>query len=264
MWIDAHAHLDRYDLVDDRALDAALAEIERHRILTISNSMDLPSYRRNLEIGERCELAIPTFGVHPWNAPEYVDRLPDLRAAMEQSPMLGETGLDHHFVEDTSAYPAQRQVFEFFLSAARDQNKIVTVHTKGAEEEVLALLDRYHLPRVIVHWYSGPLDILRNLVARGATFTVGVEVLHSEHIQAVAREVPLGQLLTETDNPGGPVGFIGEPGMPELVKDVVRGIAKARETTAEAIVQAVQANLLALIRDDPWLADTYIQLERFV
>jgi TatD DNase family protein len=260
MWIDAHAHLDRYDLVNDRALDAALAEIEGHRILTISNSMDLPSYRRNLEIGDTCDLVIPTFGVHPWNAPEYVDRLPDLRAAIDESPMIGEIGLDHHFVEDTSAYPAQRKVFEFFLSAARDQDKIVNVHTKGAEEEVLALLDRYQVPRVIVHWYSGPLELLRELVARGATFTVGVEVLHSEHIQAVARAIPLGQLLTETDNPGGPMGFIGEPGMPVLAKGVVRGIAEARGTTAEAIVQAVQANLLALIRYDPWLPDRYVKM----
>jgi TatD DNase family protein len=222
--------------------------------------MDLPSYRRNLEIGETCDLVIPTFGIHPWHAPGYVDRLEDLSAAIEQSPMIGEIGLDHHFVEDTSAYPAQRQVFEYFLSAARDQQKIVNVHTKGAEEDVLALLDRYQLPRVIVHWYSGPLDILRELVVREFTFTVGVEVLHSEHIQAVARVIPLGQLLTETDNPGGPAGFIGEPGMPVLVGDVVRGIAKARETTAEAIVQAVQANLLALIRDDLWLPDRYVKI----
>jgi TatD DNase family protein len=260
MWIDAHAHLDRYDLVDNRALDAALAEIEGHRILTISNSMDLPSYERNLEIGETCDRVIPTFGVHPWNAPEWVDRLQDLSAAIEQSPMIGEIGLDHHFVQDTSAYPAQRQVFEFFLSAARDQQKIVNVHTKGAEEEVLAILDRYQIPRVIVHWYSGPLDILREMIARGATFTVGVEVLHSEHIQAIARQIPPRQLLTETDNPGGPAGFIGRPGMPVLVKDVVRGIAAARGTTVDAIVQLVQANLLALIRDDPWLPERYVKL----
>jgi hypothetical protein len=66
-----------------------------------------------------------------------------------------------------------------------------------------------------------------------------------------------GQLLTETGNPNGPKGFIGGPGKPVLVKDVVRGIAQARKTTLEAVVQTVQANLAELIRDDPWLADTY-------
>jgi TatD DNase family protein len=263
MLIDAHSHVDRYDLVDEQALGSALAEITQHRILTISNSMDLASYKRNLEIGEMCSLVLPTFGVHPWNAPEYADRLDDLRGAIEQSPMLGEIGLDHYFVQDTSTYPAQRKVIEFFLGAAREQGKIISLHTKGAEREVLALLDQYEIPRVIVHWYSGPLDIFREMVARGVYFTVGIEVLYSEHIQTIAQEIPSRQLLTETDNPGGPKGFIGEPGMPVLVKDVVQGVAEARRTTTESIVQMVRVNMLELIRDDQRLSDMCVVLEEW-
>jgi TatD DNase family protein len=256
MLIDAHSHVDRYDLVGEGALEAALAEITQHGIFTISNSMDLPSYKRNLTIGERCDLVLPIFGVHPWNAAQYADRLEDLSEAIEQSPMLGEIGLDYYFIEDASEYPAQKKVFEFFLAAAREQRKIINLHTKGAEEAALELLDRYDISRAIVHWYSGPLDVFRELVARRAYFTVGVEVLYSEHIQTIAREIPSEQLLTETDNPGGPQGFIGGPGMPLLIKDIIKGIAEARETTMEAIIQTVQANLLRLTRDDPWLADT--------
>jgi len=256
MLIDAHSHVDRYDLVGEGALEVALAEITQHGIFTISNSMDLPSYKRNLAIGERCDLVLPIFGVHPWNAAQYAHRLEDLSEAIEQSPMLGEIGLDYYFIEDASEYPAQRKVFEFFLAAAREQGKIINLHTKGAEEAVLELLDRYDIPRAIVHWYSGPLDVFRELVARGAYFTVGAEVLYSEHIQTIAREIPSEQLLTETDNPGGPQGFIGSPGMPLLIKDVVEGIAEARKATMEAIIQTVQSNLLQLTRDDPWLADT--------
>jgi len=177
MLIDAHSHVDRYSLVDGHALEFALAEIAQHRILTISNSMDLLSYRRNLEIGEECDLVLPAFGIHPWNAPEYVDSLQDLSEAIEQSPMIGEIGLDHYFVEDAAAYPDQQKVFEHFLGAAKEQEKIVNLHTKGAEHKVLKLLDRYDIQRLIVHWYSGPLDIFRELVARGAYFTVGIEVM---------------------------------------------------------------------------------------
>ena len=263
MFIDAHAHVDKYDLVDDQALGSALAEITQHRILTISNSMDLPSYKRNLEIGEICSLVLPTFGVHPWNALEYADRLDDLREAIELSPMIGEIGLDHYFVQDTSAYPAQRKVLEFFLGAAKEQEKIINLHTKGAEREVLELLRQYDIARVIVHWYSGPLGIFREMVARGVYFTVGIEVLYSEHIQSIAREIPSNQLLTETDNPGGPKEFLGEPGMPMLVKDVVQAVADARSTTPEAIIQIVQANMLELIRDDRRLSDMCVVLERW-
>ena len=261
MLIDAHSHVDRYDLVDEHALGFALAEITEAKILTVSNSMDLPSYQRNLEIGETCGLVVPIFGVHPWNAPEYAGRLDELSEAIEQSPMIGEIGLDHHFVQDAAAFPAQRKVFELFLGAAKEQEKIVNLHTKGAEREVLELLDQFDLTRVIVHWYSGPLDILKELVTRGAYLTVGVEVLSSEHIQTIAQEIPSRQLLTETDNPGAPKGFIGEFGTPILIQDVVRGVAEARNTTAESIERTVQANLLELIRDDQHLSDTRAVLE---
>jgi TatD DNase family protein len=261
MLIDAHSHVDRYDLLGAGALASALGEMTQHRILTISNSMDLQSYRRNLEISEMCSLVLPAFGMHPWNAVEYVDRLGDLGEAIEQSPIIGEIGLDHHLVEDASAYPAQWEVLRFFLAEAKEQDKITTLHTKGAEREVLQLLDQYQIPRVIVHWYSGPMDVFREMAARGVYFTVGVEVLYSEHVRAIAREVPSGRLLTETDNPGGPIGFIGEPGMPVLVQEVVRGLAEAREAAAEAIIQTVQTNLLGLIRHDPRLSAACALLE---
>lgn len=258
MLVDAHSHLDRYDLVGEEALQRALSEIEEHQILTISNSMDPASYQRNVVIGQMCDWVLPTFGVHPWNAPQYAHRLEELDQAIEQSPMLGEIGLDCYFIEDASAYPDQKRVFEYLLAAAKQQDKIVSLHTKGAETAVLELLDRCKPPRVIIHWYSGPRDTFRAFVSRGVYFTIGVEVLYSEHIQALAREIPAGRLLTETDNPGGPQGFLGRPGMPLLVQDVVQTLATVRNVPVEVIARMVQANLYELCRDDPWLRDTCI------
>jgi TatD DNase family protein len=249
MLIDAHTHLDLYE--DD--LELALEEIRQRKILCISNSLDLKSYQRNLEIAERCEWAFPIFGVHPWMAAENVGRLEELKAAIAQSPMYGEIGLDHFFIEDASQYPAQRTVFEFFLQAAHEQDKIVHLHTKGAELEVLELLDRYGIRRAVVHWYSGPLDLLSDFVGRGSYFTVGPEVHYSEHIQAIARAVPAKQLLTETDNPGGPKSYLGRPGMPSLIQEVGHGLADARGTTVEAIAETVRGNLARLAYGDPRL-----------
>ena len=131
MLVDAHAHLDRYE---DK-LETALEQIQQNDIFTISNSLDLPSYERNLDIARSCDLVLPTFGIHPWNASEYVDCLDDLKDAIAGSPMIGEIGLDYFFIDDASRYPAQRRVFEFFLNAAREQDKVVILHTKGAEKD---------------------------------------------------------------------------------------------------------------------------------
>jgi TatD DNase family protein len=259
MLIDAHTHVDHYGNGD---LDVALDEIVRHRIFTIGVAMDLPSYQRTREIARRCDLVLPTFGVHPWNAAKVAAHLDDLAAPIADSPMLGEIGLDFHWVEDPVTYPAQREVFEVFLAAAQAQGKIVNLHTKGAEREVLTLLRRYDLRRAIVHWYSGPLDVLDDLIADGVLFTVGVEVMRSDRIREIARRIPADQLLTETDNPGGWEWLTGTKGTPALLKDVVHALAEVRGTADEAIAKTVQANFVRLIGDDPRLADVVATIMR--
>lgn len=256
MLIDAHAHLDKYG----EELQQALEEIEKHRILTIAVSMDLPSYQRNLEIGEMCNLVLPTFGVHPKKAPEYASRLRELSRPIERSPMIGEIGLDFHWVEDSSQYPAQKKVLEYFLAAAREQKKIVNLHTKGAEKEILKLLEHYDIQRAIIHWYSGPLDILRALIDYGAYFTVGVEVLFSKHIQAITRELPETLLLTETDNPGGLKWLNGTLGIPQVLEQVIQAIGDLKETSPEVIARTVEENFFRLIRDDPRLSGIKMKL----
>ena len=252
MLVDAHTHLDSYET----ELESALREIEQYRIFTISNSVDLASYQRNLEIAGRCDLVLPTFGIHPWTASQYVDCLEDLNDAINQSPMLGEIGLDYHWARDAAQYPAQTKVFEFFLAAASQQGKTVNLHTKGAEKEILHLLRRYNIKRAIIHWYSGPLDVLQDMVDHGFYFTVGVEVSSSQHIQNIARDLPSELLLTETDNPGGQKWLTGTTGMPLHVRNVIQKLAELRQTTDEAIIETVQTNFVRLIQDDPWLSDS--------
>ena len=99
--------------------------------------MDLPSYEKNLAIAARSPWVLPAFGIHPWNAHKYLGRQEELAEPLARSPVYGEIGLDHFFVRKRSRYPAQREVFESFLAAAREQGKIVIVHAKGAEREVL-------------------------------------------------------------------------------------------------------------------------------
>jgi len=254
MLIDAHAHLDGYDELGPAALDSALEEIARLRIFTIANSMDVPSYERNLEIAARSPWVLPAFGIHPWNAQRYAGRTRELAGPMEQSPVFGEIGLDRFFVRDRSRYPAQQEVFEFFLGAAREQGKAVIVHVKGAEREALETLDRFSLPRVVIHWYSGPFGVFREMVGRGFYFTVGCEVMRLKKIRKIAREVPADRLLTETDNPGGPESVFGRPGTPAIMLEIVRALAEVRGQKAEDVASAVRTNLAQLFSADARLA----------
>ncbi len=246
MLIDAHSHLDAYDELGPSALESALSEIEAGGIFTISNSMDQDSYRRNREIAAKSKLILPVFGIHPWNAYHYSERLEDFAPEMSESPIYGEIGLDHFFVRDAGRYPAQEEVFRFFLEAARAQNKPVIIHTKGAESETLKVCAEYAPGTVVVHWYSGPVSVFREMAARGWYFTVGFEVKRSKHIQAIAREVRFDRLLTETDNPGGPKSVTGLPGMPLMIRDVVSAVANLRGISEQELEEAVQSNIIQL------------------
>jgi TatD DNase family protein len=251
MLIDAHVHLDKYgDLLDD-----ALKQIDIERIFTVATAMDAPSFLNLQEIGSRSELVLPTFGIHPRRAAEYADRLPEVGRYIEMSPAIGEIGLDFHWVKDTSTYPAQRRVLEYFIAAAREQRKFVNLHTKAGEKEILDLLERYDVKRAIVHWYSGPMDILNAMIGFGCYFTIGVEVLYSDYIKKIAQIVPDHLLLTETDNPGA-LRWLkknDEIGMPVAIKDVVNALAQVRQLTIEQIQNLIQTNFSRLIANDPWL-----------
>jgi len=236
-------------------MEDALTQIRRTGILTLSNSMDVPSYARNVAIAKSCDLVVPTFGVHPWNASEYAKALDRLEPLVDESPMIGEIGLDYFFVKEQSRYPDQRKVFEFFLTAVKKRNQVVNLHTKGAEKDVLDLLRRHDIERAIVHWYSGPRDTFQQLADRGVYFTVGAEVLCSEHIQALVPLMPRDRLLTETDNPGGPRSVLGQPGMPLLIDDIITKIAGLIGVPRDEVVTQVQQNFLRPIQADHRLID---------
>ncbi len=248
--MDAHAHLDEYP---DTWLGTVLQQLDELGVVTIGVAMAPGAYERTLQIQQRSPWVLATFGIHPWNAHHFVTGLDDLEPALARSPMFGEIGLDFRNVRDRSLYDSQERVFEFFLSAAREQDKVVNVHTSGAEDESVELLERYDIRRAIIHWYSGPVEPLRRLVQRGCYFTFGCELLSSGFIQSIAREVPPDRVLTETDNPGGPQWVFGEPAMPDLVKPLVQALAIIHGRDELEMRQQIQRNMLDLIEHDPRL-----------
>ena len=252
MLIDAHVHLDKYGELLDQAID----EITENRIFTVATAMDVPSYLELQKIAQRSELVLPTFGIHPRRAAEYADRLSEISRYIEMSPAVGEIGLDFHWVKDASTYSAQRKVLEYFIAAAAEQSKFVNLHTKAGEKEILDLLEKYDVRRAIIHWYSGPLDILQAMIKFGCYFTIGVEVHYSDQIKEIAKLIPDHLLLTETDNPGA-LRWLKrneDVGMPLAIRNVVQDVALLRHSDPEKIAGLVQANFIRLIAGDSHLA----------
>ena len=242
--VDAHAHLDRYESRVSKAID----QIDRHRILTVAVAMDVESYLRTKALAAHCDHIRPMFGIHPWEAPRYSDSLATLDEYLSETPMIGEAGLDFHFVEDTSLYEAQMTVFDYECRWAARLGKPMNLHTKGAEREVLDMLKTHEVKDCIVHWYSGPHDLLDDYLSLGCYFTVGVEVLRSKAIERIAMAIPAERLLIETDNPGGYAWLFGSPGMPVVLLDVLAKVADLRRTEVDELKRRVSENWRRLER----------------
>jgi len=248
MFIDAHAHLDKYD----SELSAIIEEIEANQIFTLSVSMDVESYVKSKRLDAKCKWILSTFGIHPWNAPAVHQNLQSLDALIGDSPMIGEIGLDYHFVTEPEKYDHQRDVFDYFVRRGVAQNKILNIHSKGAEADVDSILGNLNVRRAIVHWYAGPLDILEKLNDKGVYITVGVEMLSDPHIQAVAKAVPAELLLTETDNPGGYRWLTGTTGTPVLIKSIIKKLSELRGWQPEQTKEIVFENFMRLAGADEW------------
>ena len=189
MLIDAHAHLDKYC---GEVRDAALQQIREEQVFTVAAAMDIPSYRSCVEIGDACELVLPTFGIHPRRAPEYAHRLRELGPLIEQSPAIGEIGLDFHWVKDSSQFPAQRKVLQYFLAAAREQKKMVNLHTKGGEKEVLDRLRRIEgqVAGIRRMYEDGRycIDVLDQISAARAGLEAAALVILEDHVNGCVRD----------------------------------------------------------------------------
>ncbi|HSG09080.1 MAG TPA: TatD family hydrolase [Longimicrobiales bacterium] len=250
--VDAHVHVDGYG----DGWPVARAEMRGHGIVSLAVSMDVASYRASVALSREEPSILPSFGIHPWNAPAWARRLHELEELVDGALMLGEVGLDRRFVKDEEAFGPQEEVFTFFLDAARRTGKILNLHTSGAEALIAERMRDAGGPLAVVHWYNGPMRPLAALTDLGAYFSVGVEVLRSDRIARVARRIPLDRLLSETDNPGGWAWLEGREGRPALLERVVERLAEVRAMDRDDMADLLEANARRLLAAGgvPWPA----------
>lgn len=244
MYVDAHNHLDFYG----ENIDKAIEDINDNRIITLANSMDVDSYILNKEYAKQSEYIIPTFGIHPNSVGCFKEQLNDLIPYIEESKLIGEIGLDFLWVEDRTLDDKQREIFYFILDEAVKRNKFVSVHTKNAEQEIYEALRAKSYNKAIIHWYSGPLEILDKLIELGCYFTISVDLGYSDLTKEVLKRIPLDKLLVETDGPTALEWINGEYGYPSEIKNIVRKAAVIKGIEEQKLIKIIYSNFDRIIK----------------
>jgi TatD DNase family protein len=245
--IDSHCHLDDKRFADD--LDAVLnraAAAGITRILTIGTGDGPPEIDRAVRLAERYPQIYASVGVHPHDAAKVTAQTyDDLRALASHTKVVafGEIGLDYHY--DFSPREVQREVFVKQLKLAADVNLPITIHTREAWDDTIALLREYWRGPGIFHCFTGGPEQAREALALGFHLSYGgvLTFKTAENVRESARMTPDNRLLVETDAPYlAPIPHRGKRNEPSMMVETVRKLAEVRETTPEAIAVLTAAN----------------------
>jgi TatD DNase family protein len=63
------------------------------------------------------------------------------------------------------------------------------------------MLTEKGIENAIFHWYSGSLNVLRNIVNSGFFFSINSAMIQSDNGKKIIAEIPKELILTETDFP---------------------------------------------------------------
>jgi len=139
-------------------------------------------------------------GMHPLLVGERKEELPLFRQLVDKTCYVGEIGLD--FSRDGFATKvAQMDALHEMLYALSGKNKIVSVHSKRGEKELLGLLRNYGIQNVVFHWYSGPVELIPEILAQGYYFSINEAMTLSRNGRAIIDRIPRERILTESDAP---------------------------------------------------------------
>jgi TatD DNase family protein len=155
---------------------------------------------------------------------------------------LGETGLDFNGLDSETEKNKQIELFETFLGMTTDYQMPLVIHARDAEEKALEMVKKHpSIPQIIFHCYGGGLETAREIIEEGYYISLSTIVCFSEHHQQLARELPLSQLLTETDSPYlSP--FKGQRNEPAYVEETVKTIAEVKSISKEEVSSVTELN----------------------
>ena len=220
--IDTHAHLDHVKNVDEALKEAQAAGV----VGVVAVGIDLIANRRNLEIKKRTQnpKVHLAFGMHPEslenNIPGQVDECVEfIRANIKEAVAIGEIGLDYWYKwarKNDDKKKEQRDVFASQLNLAKEFDLPVVIHSRGSWRDCLDMVKAAGIKKANFHWYSGPLDILDEIVACGYVISASPALAYSPQHQDAVKHVPIEHLLIETDSPVFYGDFTAAP------KDVLR------------------------------------------
>jgi TatD DNase family protein len=137
---------------------------------------------------------------------------------------------------------------------ARERGLPVSIHTREAEADTLAILDEEWKDSGIggvIHCFTGTREFAEQAIERGfcISFSGVVTFKKAGDLRETALRIPIERLLIETDSPFlAPAPYRGRRNEPAYVVETARALAELRGATPEEIGRATSENFKRLFK----------------
>lgn len=244
--IDTHCHLDFPDYNDDRddvlkaARDAGITKM-------VNIGCDLKSSQASVDLADRYPQIYAAIGFHPHDAKSYDDQMEkQLRTMADNFKVvaIGEVGLD--FYRDRSPRDVQREVLVRQMRLARELGLPLVIHIRDAYEEAIDMLiaEKAYEGNVVLHCFSGTVKDAERALDYGMYLSFGgVLTFSNSRLPELVRNVPLDQIILETDAPFlTPHPHRGKRNSPAMVALVYQKLAEVLNRDLREIEAIIDGN----------------------
>lgn len=239
--VDTHCHFDLFP--DPRAV---LEETERLHVYSIAVTNTPSVFEPMVRLADGFKFVRPALGLHPELA---IQRQVELRLFPEllaQTRYVGEVGLDYKVAVTPADREKQRMIFATILRHCADAGgRVLTIHSRRAEADVIAAVREHSPGPFILHWFSGSLKVLREAVTAGAYFSVNPAMVRSESGRRLLYEIPRERVLTESDGPFVRAGTA--PASPSCILAVCGELASLWRSEQQQVATGILTNFRRLL-----------------
>lgn len=241
--VDTHAHLSDLEGVEGVITRAQQAGVES----IIAVSTNLETSRATLGLAESYRGCVyPALGIHPTEMPgdHLQTTLHFIEEHIDDCAAVGEIGLDYWHKDarkNTRIREEQRRIYEEQLKISNEHGKPASVHGRGSWKDAIELAYEYGPDMVVFHWYSGPVDLLQDLLDHGCYISATPAAEYSRDHRIALKEAPIERILVETDSPV----FMrnrGRNSEPSDLSLTVKALAKLKDVSEEDVAEATVRN----------------------
>lgn len=235
--IDTHAHI--YDVDFDNDIENILKRAKNVGISKIIiPNIDVESIEPMLEITKNySDFCYPMLGLHPcYVKKDFKSQLQKLEKyfSTHKFVAVGEIGLD--FYHDKTFEKEQYEALKIQAQWAFEHKLCINIHSRKANDETIKTLKELPFSKSlkgIFHCFSGTLEQAKRLADMNFYLGIGgVVTFKNAGLAEILKEIPLTQLVLETDAPYlAPNPFRGKRNEPSYLTFVVEKLADIYETS---------------------------------